>query len=159
MASRETLSPSKTSEMETFQTQEVREPVKPSRVGGEVVVREFLISTLTETLPVLSPGMVSVVLGESWNTEKEYNRPLVLHPISASPPKSPPLAAAYAIPDFPAATSTQAQSSFTCSQVTQQRAATTTSQFSPQLPTSQFPSLANKTQIPSLVTDYWGSGI
>ena len=62
------LCPPKTPEMEIFQTQAVREQVKPSRVRGEVVVREFLIPTLTETLPVLSPGTMSVVLGESWDT-------------------------------------------------------------------------------------------
>jgi len=71
------LCPPKTPEMEIFQTQAVREQVKPSRVRGEVVVREFLIPTLTETLPVLSPGTMSVLLGESWDTEKEYNRPPV----------------------------------------------------------------------------------
>ena len=67
--------------METFQTQEIREPVESSGVRGEIVVRDFLIPTLTETLPVglLSPGTVSTVLGESCDTGKEYDRFPVLH--------------------------------------------------------------------------------
>ena len=143
--------------MEIFQTQIIREPVESSRVRGEVVVCDFPIPTLTETLPVLSPGTVSAVLGESRDTEKD---------VIGLRSYTPSLLAClwrrrtlFRISQLLHCTSMQGQSSFTCSQVTQQRAATTTSQFSPQLPTSQFPSLANKTQIPSLVTDYWGSGI
>ena len=93
--------------METFQTQEIRQPVESSGVRGEIVVRDFLIPTLTETLPVglLSPGTVSTVLGESWDTGKEYDRHPVLHPFSFSPP----LAAAYAIQGSPASTSMHSQ--------------------------------------------------
>jgi len=51
MGSGEILSPSITPGLETFQTKEVREPVEPSGVRGEIVARDVLIPTLTETLP------------------------------------------------------------------------------------------------------------
>ena len=38
--------------------------VEWSRVRGKVVVCDFPIPTLTETLPVLSPGTVPAVVGE-----------------------------------------------------------------------------------------------
>jgi len=80
MESGEILSPSKTPEMETFQTKEIRKPVESSRVRDAVVVHDFLIPTLTETLPVLSPGTVSTVLGKSWDTGKEDDRtPIFFH--------------------------------------------------------------------------------
>jgi len=105
MESGEILSPSKTPGIETFQAKEIREPVESSGVWGEVVVRVFLIPTLTETLPVLSPGTVSTVLGESWNTGKKYDQPPILHPFSSCPP----LAAAYAIQGSSASSSMQSQ--------------------------------------------------
>jgi len=40
------------------QTEEACELVKSSGVRGEIEVRDFLVTTSTETLPVLSPGTV-----------------------------------------------------------------------------------------------------
>jgi len=57
------------------------------------VVRDFLIPTLTETLPVLSPGTVSTILGENWETGREQEQPPVPHPFHVTPP----LPVAYAI--------------------------------------------------------------
>ena len=105
MGSGEILSPSKTPGIDTFQTKEIRDPVEPSGIRGEVVVRDFLIPTLTETLRVLSPGTVSTVMGESWETGKEYDQPPVLRPFSSSPP----FAAAYAIQGSSTSTSVQSQ--------------------------------------------------
>jgi len=97
--------PLQTPTIEAFQTKEVREPDESSGVRGEIVVRDFLIPTLTETLPVLSPGTVSTALRENWDTGKEYEQPPVLHPFYSSPP----LAAAYAIQGSSAPTSMQSQ--------------------------------------------------
>jgi len=93
VGSGEISSPSKTREKETFQTKEVCEPVKSSGVRGGIMVSELLIPTLTETLPVLSPGTVSTILGENWETGREQEQPPVLHPFHVTPP----LSAAYAI--------------------------------------------------------------
>jgi len=38
-------------------------------------VRDFLVTTPTETLPVLSPGRVSTILDESLETRNEYGQP------------------------------------------------------------------------------------
>ena len=57
------------------------------------MVSELLIPTLTETLPQLSPGTVSIILGENWETRREQEQPPVLHPFH----DTPPLSAAYAI--------------------------------------------------------------
>ena len=57
------------------------------------MVSELLIPTLTETLPQLSSGTVSTILGENWETGREQEQPPVLHPFH----DTPPLSAAYAI--------------------------------------------------------------
>jgi len=93
MGSGEISSPSKTPEKETYQTNQVCEPVESSGVRGEIVVRDFLIPTLTETLPVLSPGTVSTILGENWETGREQEQLPVPHPFHVTPP----LPVAYAI--------------------------------------------------------------
>ena len=51
MGSGELSSPSRTPEKETYQTKEVCEPVESSGDRDEIVVPDFLIPTLTETLP------------------------------------------------------------------------------------------------------------
>jgi len=78
----ENSSPSKTSEKETFQAKEVRELVKSSGVRGEIMVSELLIPTLTETLPELSRGTVSTILGENWETGREYEQHYGPTPVS-----------------------------------------------------------------------------
>jgi len=87
MGSGETLSPPKRL-TETFQTQEVCELVKPSGVRGEIMVTDLLIPTLTETLPEVSPGTVSTILGENLETGREQEQPPVLHPFHVTPPLS-----------------------------------------------------------------------
>ena len=93
MGSGEISSPSKTPEKETFQIKEVCEPVESSGVRGGIMVSELLIQTLTETLSVLSPGTVSTILGENWETGREHEQPPILHSFHVTPP----LSAAYAI--------------------------------------------------------------
>jgi len=44
-------------------------------VRGEIEVRDFLVTTSTETMPVLSPGTVSTILDESLETGNEYGHP------------------------------------------------------------------------------------
>ena len=68
-------------------------------------MRDFLITTSTKTLPVLSPGTVSAILDESLETGNEYGQPPVLHPFDVSPP----VEAAYATPDVSALTPEQSQ--------------------------------------------------
>jgi len=64
-----------------------RELLKSSgRVRGEIEVRDFLVTTSTETLPVLSQGTVSTILDESLETGNEYGQPPVLHPFDVTPP-------------------------------------------------------------------------
>jgi len=77
MGSGEISSPSKTPEKDTYQTKEVCEPVESSGVRGKTMARDLLIPTLTETLPVLSPGTVSTILGENWETGGEHEQPPV----------------------------------------------------------------------------------
>ena len=69
------------------------------------MVSELLIPTLTETLPELSPGTVSTVLGENWETGREQEQPPVLHPFHVTPP----LSAVYATRDPLPVTPTQRQ--------------------------------------------------
>jgi len=71
---------SKSPERQTHQTEEACELVKSSGVRGEIEVHDFLVTTSTETLPVLSPGTVSTILDESLETGNEYGQPPVLHP-------------------------------------------------------------------------------
>ena len=101
--SREISPFSKSPERETHQTEEVCELVKSSRVRGEIAVHDFLITTSTETLPVLSPGTVSTILDESLETGNEYGQPPVLHPFDVTPP----VEAAYATQDVSALTPEQ----------------------------------------------------
>ena len=76
-----------------------------SGVLGEIAVRDFLITTSTETLPVLSPGTVSTILDESLETGNEYGQPPVLHPFDVTPP----VEAAYATEDVSALIPEQSQ--------------------------------------------------
>jgi len=100
------ISPSsKSPERETHQTEEACELVKSSGVRGEIQVRDFLVTTSTETLPVLSPGTVSTILDESLETGNEYGQPPVLHPFDVTPP----VEAAYATQDVSALTPVQSQ--------------------------------------------------
>ena len=69
------------------------------------MARDFLVTTSTETLPVLSPGTVSTILDESSETGNEYGQPPVLHPFDVSPP----MEAAYATQDVSALTPEQSQ--------------------------------------------------
>ena len=87
----------------THQTEEACELVKSSGVRGEIEVRDFLVTTSTETLPVLSPDTVSTILDESLETGNEYGQPPVLHPFDVTPP----VEAAYATQDVSAITPDQ----------------------------------------------------
>jgi len=66
-------------------------------------VCDFLVTTSTETLHVLSPGTVSTILDESLETGNEYVQPPVLHPFDVTPP----VVAAYATQDVSALTHEQ----------------------------------------------------
>ena len=68
-------------------------------------MRDFLVTTSTETLPVLSPGTVSTILDESLETGNEYGQPPVLHPFDVTPL----VEAAYATQDVSALTPVQSQ--------------------------------------------------
>ena len=93
MGSGEISSPSKIPQKETYQTKEVCEPVESSGVRGEIMVRDLLIATLTETLPVLSLGTVSTILGENWETGRKHEQPPVIYLLHVTPS----LSAAYAV--------------------------------------------------------------
>jgi len=69
------------------------------------MVSDLLIPTLTETLPELSPGTVSAILGENLETGREQEQPPRLHPFHVTPP----LSAVYATRDPLPVTPTQRQ--------------------------------------------------
>jgi len=85
-------------ERETHQTQEACELVKSSGVWGEIEVRDFLVTTSTETLPVLSPGTVSTILDDFGNRKWIWTFDV-----------TPPVEAAYATQDVSALTPEQSQ--------------------------------------------------